>query len=63
MPVLRGSVVTLREPRLSDAAALWSMLASTEVSRRLDLPISEEEKRHLFEDGTANVFGLALERA
>ena len=33
LPVLRGSVVTLRELRLSDAAALWSMLASTEVSR------------------------------
>jgi len=38
LPVLRGSVVTLREPRVSDAAALWSMLASTEVSRFMAAP-------------------------
>ena len=38
LPVLRGAMVTLREPRLSDAAALWSMLASTEVSRFMATP-------------------------
>ena len=43
LPVLRGSVVTLREPRLSDAAALWSMLASTEVSRFMATPPSSVE--------------------
>lgn len=43
LPVLRGSVVTLREPRLSDAAALWSMLASTEVSRFMAAPPSSVE--------------------
>jgi len=43
LPVLRGSVVTLREPRLSDAAPLWSMLASTEVSRFMAEPPSSIE--------------------
>src|SRR5215207_10856414 len=38
LPVLRGAKVTLREPRLSDAAALWSTLASTEVSRFMATP-------------------------
>jgi RimJ/RimL family protein N-acetyltransferase len=38
LPELRGALVTLREPRLSDAAALWSMLASTEVSRFMAAP-------------------------
>jgi len=38
LPVLHGAMVSLREPRLSDAAALWSMLASTEVSRFMATP-------------------------
>ena len=40
LPVLRGSMVTLREPRLSDAAALCSILASAEVSRFMAAPPS-----------------------
>ena len=43
LPVLRGALVTLREPRLSDAAALCSMLASTEVSRFMATPPSSAE--------------------
>jgi RimJ/RimL family protein N-acetyltransferase len=40
LPVLRGEIVTLREPRLSDAAALWSMVSSEEVSRFMSSPPS-----------------------
>lgn len=43
LPVLRGALVTLREPRLSDAAALWSMLTSTEVSRFMATPPASVE--------------------
>src|SRR4051812_38707247 len=43
LPVLRGALVTLREPRLSDAPALWSMLVSTEVSRFMATPPSSVE--------------------
>jgi RimJ/RimL family protein N-acetyltransferase len=38
LPELRGQVVTLREPRLSDAAALLSMVSSEEVSRFMSTP-------------------------
>ena len=38
LPVLRGELVTLREPKLSDAAALWSMVSSEEVSRFMSSP-------------------------
>jgi ribosomal-protein-alanine N-acetyltransferase len=38
LPILRGEIVTLREPRLSDAAALLSMVSSEEVSRFMSTP-------------------------
>jgi RimJ/RimL family protein N-acetyltransferase len=38
LPVLSGSMVTLRELRLSDAASLLSMLASEEVARFISPP-------------------------
>jgi RimJ/RimL family protein N-acetyltransferase len=38
LPVLRGEIVTLREPRLSDAGALWAMVSSDEVSRFMSTP-------------------------
>ena len=40
LPVLSGQIVTLREPRLSDAAALWSMVSNEEVSRFMSAPPS-----------------------
>jgi [ribosomal protein S5]-alanine N-acetyltransferase len=40
LPVLTGQIVTLREPRLSDAAALWSMVSNEEVSRFMSAPPS-----------------------
>jgi RimJ/RimL family protein N-acetyltransferase len=43
LPVLRGSLVTLREPRLSDAAALCATLGSAEVSRFMATPPSSIE--------------------
>lgn len=43
LPVLRGALVTLREPRLSDAAALWTMLNSNEVSRFMATPPASVE--------------------
>jgi [ribosomal protein S5]-alanine N-acetyltransferase len=40
LPVLRGEIATLREPRLSDASALWSMVSNEEVSRFMSAPPS-----------------------
>jgi RimJ/RimL family protein N-acetyltransferase len=40
LPVLHGHIVTLREPRVSDATALWSMVSSEEVSRFMSAPPS-----------------------
>jgi ribosomal-protein-alanine N-acetyltransferase len=38
LPTLRGHLVTLREPEPGDAAALWSMVSSEEVSRFMSAP-------------------------
>jgi RimJ/RimL family protein N-acetyltransferase len=38
MPVLTGSMVTLREPRLADAAALMATLSTEEVARFISPP-------------------------
>jgi len=40
LPVLHGNMVSLREPKLADAAALLSMVASEEVSRFMSTPPS-----------------------
>jgi ribosomal-protein-alanine N-acetyltransferase len=38
LPVLQGKLVTLREPRPSDAQALWANVATEEVSRFMSAP-------------------------
>jgi ribosomal-protein-alanine N-acetyltransferase len=40
LPVLHGDIVTLREPRVSDASALLSMVSNEEVSRFMSTPPS-----------------------
>jgi ribosomal-protein-alanine N-acetyltransferase len=48
LPMLCGDLVTLREPRLSDAAALWSMVSSEEVSRFMSAPPSSIDEFERF---------------
>jgi ribosomal-protein-alanine N-acetyltransferase len=43
LPVLRGGQVTLREPRLSDAPALMTLLSAEEVGRFIQPPPSTVE--------------------
>jgi RimJ/RimL family protein N-acetyltransferase len=43
VPVLDGALVTLREPRLTDAQALWATVATEEVSKFMSAPPSTVE--------------------